>query len=279
MLLTSTRAVPNAVVDVLSDYDVILILTDIRLFAESRDWLEDFGRVLTLYCDPIYPDGEFERSGNVIQYESGLKIDFTLWPVGLLRRIIAESQLPAELDAGYRVLLDKDHLTDDLRLPTYQAYIPTVPTERVYHECIEDFFLIAIYIAKLLWRDDLMAAKYIMDGMMKQERLLPMLEWQVEVTHGWSVKVGPYGRGLKKWLRPDLWAALESTYVDAHPGANWAALDRQIDLFRRVAIEVSGQLGYVYLHDLDRRTVAYIQKVKALDRGAQTLPPDWSMNA
>ena len=46
ILLTSTRAVPNAQVDDLSDYDVILVVEDIHPFFEDRKWLEDFGEVL-----------------------------------------------------------------------------------------------------------------------------------------------------------------------------------------------------------------------------------------
>jgi aminoglycoside 6-adenylyltransferase len=269
MLLTSTRVVPNAALDIFSDYDVILILTDIHPFAEDRGWLEDFGHVLTLYRDPILPDGEFERSGNVIQYEDGLKIDFTLWPIGLMQRIVAEPQLPDELDAGYRILLDKDHLTDGLKPPTYQAYIPKPPTERAYVERIEGFFLEAIYVAKLLWRNDLMAAKHIMDGMMKQESLLSVLEWRSEIDHDWSVKPGPYGRRLKQWLRTDLWAELEATYTGGGLDANWDAMLRTIALFRRVAIEVGDHLGYAYPHDLDRRVMAYLQKVRQTDRGSE----------
>ena len=271
MLLTSTRAVPNAVPDIFSDYDVILVLTDIQPFARDRAWLEDFGHVLTLYRDPIHRDGEFERSGNVIQYEDGLKIDFTLWPVGLMQRIVAAHQLLDELDAGYQILLDKDHLTVGLKPPTYQAYIPKPPTETAYIERIENFFLEAIYVAKLLWRDDLIAAKHIMDGMMKQESLLQMLEWHIEIDHGWTVKPGPYGRRLKQWLRADLWAELEATYTGGGIGANWDAMFRTITLFRRTAIEVGSQLGYAYPHDLDRRALAYLQRVRQTDRAGDQL--------
>jgi aminoglycoside 6-adenylyltransferase len=45
-------------------------------------------------------------------------------------------------------------------------------------------------------------------------------------------------------------------------------LDRSIGLLRRVALEVGEHLGYAYPHDLDRRTVAYLQKVKNLDHTA-----------
>ena len=102
MLLTSTRAIPSAPVDIFSDYDVILVVKDIRPFFEDRSWLADFGEVLVVYCDPIYsdPGHGIEMFANVIQYADGLKIDFTLWPVELLQKIVQAPALTAELDAG-----------------------------------------------------------------------------------------------------------------------------------------------------------------------------------
>jgi len=270
MLLTSSRAVPQAPVDVFSDYDVILAVGEVHPFYEDRTWLEAFGSVLVVYRDPLEPYYGYPKSEYVTQYESGLKIDFTLWPVGILQRIAADPRLPDEFDAGYRVLLDKDGLTDGLKPATYRAYIPTPPTETEYQDTVEVFFLEATYVAKLLWRDDLMAAKHVLDHFMKQEHLRPMLEWRLEIDHQWSVKLGPYGRGLKKWLSPDLWAELESTYTGAGLEANWEAMFRTIALFRQVAIEVGDRLGYAYPRDMDRRAVAYLQKVKTLDRGAES---------
>jgi aminoglycoside 6-adenylyltransferase len=114
-------------------------------------------------------------------------------------------------------------------------------------------------------------AKHILDDLIKQEYLRPMLEWRSEIDHGWSLKPGPYGRRLKQWLRPDLWAELESTYAGADLEANWEALFRSIALFHKVATEVGDRLGYAYPHDMERRTLAYLRKVKGLDRGADSL--------
>ena len=269
MLLTSSRAIPHAPGDVFSDYDVILVVREVHPFYEDRAWLEAFGSLLVLYRDPLEPYYGFLKSAYVTQYENGLKIDFTLWPVEILQRVAANPHLPPEFDAGYLVLLDKDHLTEGLKPPTYAAYIPTPPTETEYQTVVELFFLEATYVAKHLWRDDLMAAIYNLDHGMKLDNLRLMLEWRLEIDHKWSVKPGPYGRRLKQWLRPDLWTELESTYTGAGLDANWAAMFRTIALFRKVAIEVGDRLGYPYPHDLDRRTVAYLQKVKNLDRGAE----------
>jgi aminoglycoside 6-adenylyltransferase len=266
MLLTSTRAVPNAPMDEYSDYDVVLIVKDIHPFYEDRSWLEDFGDVLVAYWDPIYLDADYsiEKVANVVQYADGLKIDFTLWPVKLMRRIVQAPQLQAELDAGYRVLMDKDHLTDDLQPPTYKAYIPTPPTNDVYQKTIEDFFSDAPYVAKCLLRSELFPVKWCLDYDMKHVFLRPMLEWRAEIDHDWSIPVGALGKGLKKLLPPEIWSQLESTYAGAGIADNWEALFRTMTLFRQVAMEVGEALGYAYPQDLDEGVVAYVQQMRQL---------------
>ena len=270
IILTSTMAIPNAPLDALSDYDPIVLVTDIHPYFEDRTWLGDFGPVLVVYRDPIHLYFDCENFGYVTQYEDGLKIDFTMWPVELMRRIVAEPQLPDEFDAGYLILLDKDGVTQGLKSPTYQAFIPNPPTEAEYLERVELLFHNATYVAKYLWRDDLVAAKYVLETGVRQEDLLPMLEWRSEIDHGWTVKPGNYGRRLKRWLRPDLWTQLERTYVGPGLEENWKALYTTIDLFRQVAIEVGDLLGFAYPHELDRRAMAYLRKVEHLDPQAET---------
>jgi aminoglycoside 6-adenylyltransferase len=272
MLLTSSRANPHAPVDAFSDYDVVLVVTDIHPFFDDRTWLQDFGPVLVVYWDPIHPAPDYgiEQVGNVIQYENGLKIDFTLWPVELMRRIAAAPVLPADLDVGYAILVDKDHLTDGMRAPTYTAYIPARPTNDTYQTVVQDFFSDAPYVAKCLWRDELLPAKWCLDYDMKHVFLRRMLEWRVECDHAWSMPTGALGKGLRQRLPPDIWSQLERTYVGAGIAENWEALFRTMALFRQVAIDVADHLGYVYPHDLDQRVTAYVERMKSLDRGAES---------
>lgn len=270
MLLTSTRAIPHAPVDTYSDYDVVLVVGDIGPFFVERTWLGDFGEVLVVYWDPIAPEPEYgvEQAGNVTQYADGLKIDFRLWPVALLQRIAQGPALPSELDAGYRVLLDKDGLTDCLRPPTYRAYIPARPSEETYQTLIQEFFTDAPYVAKFLWRDELMPAKWCLDYDMKHVYLLRMLEWRMERDHGWSVPVRNLGKGLKQRLPAELWTRIEGTYEGAGIAENWAALFRTMALFRDVAIEVGADLGYNYPLGLDERVTAYVRSIQQRGRGA-----------
>lgn len=266
MLLTSSRAIiPQKTVDIFSDFDLILVTTDIIPFHKDRMWLEDFGKVLALYRDPIVDNNGIAQSGYVVQFEDGLKIDFTLWHVENLHRIVAQPKLPDEFDAGYRIILDKDNLNGGLQPPTYKAYIPTPPSDSDYQETIESFFLDTTYVAKFLWRDDLIAMKHLLDHIIKQDYLVPMLVWHSEIEHDWTLKPGLYGQRLKQHLRSDLWNAFESTYTGIDVDANWTALFNTVELFQKVATEVGEKLGYIYPADMDQRTCAYLRKVKNLD--------------
>jgi len=264
MLLTSTRAIPDAPVDPLSDYDVVLVVDDIRPFHVDRRWLGDFGDVLVVYWDPIFPDPDYgtAKFGNVTQYADGLKIDFTFFTVEWLRKVAGADRLPDELDAGYRVLLDKDGLTAGLKPPTYKAYIPAPPSNELYQQMIEEFFSDAPYVAKCLLRDELLPAKWCLDYDMKHVYLRPMLEWRMELDHAWSAKTGVLGKGLKKRLPPGVWSELEEAYAGANIEDNWQALFRTMALYRRVAMEVGERLGYAYPLELDQRVTDFVREMQ-----------------
>ena len=194
----------------------------------------------------------------------GLKIDFTLWPVKLFQHIVAAPALPAELDAGYQVLLDKDDLTTPMHRPTFTAYVPKPPTSTVYQTVINDFLSGAPYVAKCLWRDELLPAKACLDADMKQVYLRQVLEWRVAMDHGWTIPTGALGKGLKKHLPADIWMALEKTYVGAQLADNWEALAHTLALFRWVAMEVGAHLGYAYPDELHERVRAYVEQIKQM---------------
>ncbi len=264
MFLTGSRAQPDAQPDTLSDYDILLVVEDIHPFWAERGWLDDFGRVLVAYWDPIHaaPGYDLEQTGNVVTYQDGLKVDFILWPVELLRQIVRSPTLPPDLDLGYVALLDKDGLSEGLAAPTYSAYILTPPTDKAYQKVIQDFFSDVPYVAKCLHRDELLPAKWCMDCDMKHTFMLQMLEWRAGLDCNWSRPAGFLGRGLKKRLPPEIWSRVENSYAGGGIEENWDALLDTLALFRRVAVEVGERLGFKYPIDMDRQMVDYAQQVR-----------------
>jgi aminoglycoside 6-adenylyltransferase len=144
------------------------------------------------------------RSYNrLVLYEDGTKIDYIVWPLALLQRVLTGPKLPDLLDHGYQVLIDKDHLASGLKPPTYTAYIPRKPTAQEYQSLMEEFWWESIYVAKNLWRDELVQMKYNLDFVIKFELLRKLLEWKIELDHNWSWKPGAVGRErLEEASRP-----------------------------------------------------------------------------
>ena len=147
---------------------------------------------------------------------------------------------------------------------TTWALIPPKPIEQAYLALIEEFWWESTYVAKNLWRDDLVFARYNLDVVMRSELLLPLLEWRIELDHGWTWKPGIVGLGLKRALPTDLWSAFERTYVGPGIEENWEALFAMTALFRRAAIAVGQALGYTYPQELDDDVTAYLEEARRL---------------
>jgi len=261
VLLTSTRAKPGAQLDEFSDYDVVFVAEDIKLYRKDESWITEYGKVLALYRDPVQADYGFDRFIDVTQYESGLKIDFMFWPVGLLKHMAALPELPAAIDDGYKVLLDKDGLAPGMKPPSYNAFIPKPPTEEEYLLYVESIFNNAHYAAKHIRRGDIFPLMDIINYL-RYERLGRLLWWKVEIEHDWNLKSGNYGRGLQKYLSPELLHEIESTYLGESTEAKWDVLFRLIELYCKIAREVGDKLGFPYPEERHKKLVKYIEQVK-----------------
>jgi len=262
VVLTSTRASPHARTDRFSDYDVVLYVADTAPFAGGTEWLECVGPVLVSWPDRG-TDGGLPFFMRLVIYEDETKVDFTVAPVERLRGIVQSGVLPDALDVGCRVLLDKDGDAAALPAPTFTAHIPPRPSQAEFSALVGEFWFETTYVAKNLWRGELLPARHSLETVMKLDLLRRMLEWRVEMDHGWTLRPGAYGRGLRRHLGAATWAELEATFGGADPAAGWDSLFRTTALFRRVALEVAAGLGLAYPHHLDERMTAHLRRVEA----------------
>jgi aminoglycoside 6-adenylyltransferase len=90
-----------------------------------------------------------------------------------------------------------------------------------------------------------------------------MLEWRIELEHGWALRPGAYGRGLERLLPDELWAELAATYLGVDTEESWEALTNTAALFREVATEVGDALGYSYPERVDAGVAGYLIDVRA----------------
>ena len=116
LILEGSRAGNSVSIDQVSDYDVLVVVTDVTGFAADEQWLSAFDRPLVRFNDHDV-EGGLHTFMRLVLHADGTKIDYCLWPVAMLERIIASAELPDILDTGYAVRLDKDQRAGSRPLP------------------------------------------------------------------------------------------------------------------------------------------------------------------
>ncbi len=252
VILTSSRARPDASADEFSDWDVVLAVPDPAALAEGDlAWQAAVGTRLVGWGDEGELLGHRTFSRGVI-YADDLRVDYSFWPIELLDAVADADALPPELDGGYTVLLDKDGRTATWPAPSFGAYVLRPPTPGEYRDLVEEFWWNMSYLPKSIRRGDLFfLSSWMLEHDMKMVCLRRMLEWRIGAQRGWTWAPGPYGRGLERFLDAETRRRLAATYARLDADALWAAAFELAGLFRDTAIEVGAALGYRYPLEID----------------------------
>lgn len=254
VILTGSRAQPHAVLDALSDYDLVVYATDLSAFSKGDEWLSAFGEVMVRW--PRMPRSTLREDWitRLVLFSDGVRIDFQIGPVSPL--------VLGDLDAGYEVLVDKDGATASLQAPTHSAYHVARPSYEAYASLVNDFWWDATYVAKYLRRDELPFAAHMLGQMLRDRFLRMILEWDLGCKSGWTSNAGVHGRYLKRLLEPAQYEEYLSTYAGAEIEENWAAFFNLLKLFRKLAMQVGQELGYDYPSKLDADVSTFCMQIR-----------------
>ena len=259
---TGSRVAPAGAVDLLSDYDIELGVSDRSLFLHNDQWLFTFGEIAAQVREDTA-----DYSMRLVLYTDYVRIDFKVYEVGYLKQYTTAPPLPVHWEAGYQILVDKDGILKGLALPAYTAFRIEKPTESAYMAVVNDFWWDTTYVAKSLWRKELFYAKYMLDSVIRFAYLQPMIEWSIGLQHGWSVTTNKNGRFFKRYLDAPAWCRLEKTYAGSSLEENWKALFAMVPLFRDLAVAIATALEYTYPYATDKAICRFLEKIKSLDEG------------
>jgi aminoglycoside 6-adenylyltransferase len=257
VLVVGSRARSIHPADEWSDLDVVVLASATASYLNDATWLEEFGEVMAAISDSF---GQRDREW-IALYADGVKLDaafLSIDPVTTptLQMMLDAFPYPAVLQRGVRVLVEKTGSSPELRLPTIG---PPLPDQAEFTGLINRVCLDAIKAAKFIRRYDLWRAKHTCDGEMKQH-LLRMIEWQATANMD-EQDIWYDGRFLGEWADAESLTTLPATFA-AYDAADLArALVATLDLFRRLAREVSIRLGYTYPAEIERLVDAHLRTV------------------
>jgi aminoglycoside 6-adenylyltransferase len=135
LLLVGSRARSESV-DELADFDVSVFAEAHHPFTISNQWLSEIGKVWV--CVPE----KFDRKDEIIPtrlviFDGGVKVDFAFFGLHVLEELVDSD----ELDAGFKVLLDKDGTTQKFKSPTFRNRKHARPSEGEFVNLINEFGL------------------------------------------------------------------------------------------------------------------------------------------
>lgn len=264
VLLTSSLVNPYAPVDDFSDLDVELVFENIQEYVVDKQWISLFGEPISMVEeDETYFDGK--HAMKMVLYTDHVKVDFKLYQTSEFIKEVQAETLPEDWDVGYKVLVNKDNLTKDLKPPTYQSIMIHRPTEQKFRQLMNDFWWDTTYVAKCLKRGDLFYAKFMSEDVIRTDYLVPLIEWYIASLHDWNnVTTNKHGRLFKKHLSAELWTKVEATFSASDIEDNWRALYAFADLFHELGTALARKLNFEYPQKLENDIRRYLDEVKSM---------------
>ena len=269
VVMNGSRANPAAPRDLFQDFDIVYIVTDVAPFRKNLAWIERFGEMMILQM----PDDMQETPPQegpfayLMQFMDGNRIDLGLFTLAQWK------QQERDRDSLSILLLDKDGIIGEFPPASEASYLPKPPRAKEFADCCNEFWWVSPYVAKGLWRQEIVYAKCLHDGVLRNEQLVKMLRWHIGLKTDFKVNPGKLGKYFEQHLEPELWDLLLKTYSDASYENTWDALLAAADLFRRLAVPLAQHYGFEYPLADDQKVSAFLEHIRSLPRDAKAIYP------
>jgi len=231
-------------VDPLSDIDLALFTTDLENLIGDTSWTHTFGSV---WLSTLRQEGTTHLLK--VLYDDGSLVDFALHPHEDL--LSMHEHLPAVMEPGYKILIDKDKTARNLPKASGKTPTPPRPTPADVHATLQAFWMDAYHLAKYLLRSELWRAKHY-DWQLKQHLLL-MMGWHAHLIGKQQHFSTCEGRRLKEWADPEIYISLMTIFGRFYPADAWRALEDTLKRFNQLSEEVANILNADHQPELSEK--------------------------
>jgi len=205
--INGSRANPNAKKDIFQDYDIVYVVTETATFLRDKGWISVFGEPI-IFQEPDKLDkiqgGDVDFKNGytyLMQFTDGNRIDLHIQTMEVLIKEYGTDKLTVPL-------LDKDNCLPQIPAPSDEEYWIKKPTYGQYFSRCNNFWWVAPYCAKGLWRQEILFTIEVMNSYVRQE-LLTMLYWYVGTQTEFKVSIGKSNKHLKEYLNLNVWREID----------------------------------------------------------------------
>ncbi len=260
-VLVGSRARTEVPADEWSDTDVLVLTIDPAALLDGDEWVTDaFGGAVLSYTEPTPVADLRERR---VLLPDGTDFDVIPVPVDRVALLLARGPALAVLASGYRVLLDKDDVFEDLpaRLSEFGAGagspVPWPPPATEVTNLAADYWHHCVWITKRVCRGELFLAQWT-NAVHQRHILLRFARWQALARSGGAAQVWYDGRFAEYWAAPETVAALHGSVAGSTPRDVVTALLGTMRAFAPLSAEVLSAVGRPYPEETDRWITGWV---------------------
>ncbi|MEK4843538.1 aminoglycoside 6-adenylyltransferase [Staphylococcus sp. FSL W8-0271] len=219
--------------DIHQDFDIVYIVENLEDIIADLEWINQFGnRIITQFpeAQDLYPSELEERYPILMLFDDYNRIDLTLLSKNKLSEYLVEDKL-------IKILLDKDNLLPKNNSVSEASYWISKPYQKLFDECINEFYWVSTYVMKGIWRNELL---YSIDHLnICRRMLLLMLAWDKGYKFDFQVNFGKSFKYLPNYLGSNKNSELTSTYPHLNTNEIKEALYKMTEMFEYAAVMVS----------------------------------------
>ncbi|MES3712839.1 aminoglycoside 6-adenylyltransferase [Staphylococcus ureilyticus] len=238
--MNGSRVNENIQPDIHQDFDIVYIVESLEAMVTDFEWINQFGnRIITQFpeAQDLYPSELEERYPILMLFDDYNRIDLTLLSKNKLSEYLAEDKL-------IKVLLDKDNLLPKNNSVSEVSYWISKPYQKLFDECINEFYWVSTYVIKGIWRNELL---YSIDHLnICRRMLLLMLAWDEGYKFGFQVNFGKSFKYLPNYLESSKSNELTSTYPHLNINEIKEALYKMTEMLDYAAVRVSKKCKLKY---------------------------------
>ncbi|WMJ22807.1 aminoglycoside 6-adenylyltransferase [Paludicola sp. MB14-C6] len=261
--LNGSRANPNAKKDCLQDFDIVYIVTGLEPFLKNPKWIDIFGERVIMQTPEamnVFPPSMKGRFPYLIQLMDGNRIDLCLIPISQKEQYISEDKMTI-------LLLDKDEPQRKLSKSTDEDYWIKPPTQDEFSEYCNEFWWVSTYVAKGLWRNEILYATEHLNGICRS-MLLHILSWKAGLKTNFKVSVGKCGKYLEQYIKKEEWDAFIHSFGNGDVEQTWDALFTVCNLFSKNARMIAFHFNFNYDVKEEEKVITYLNQLRALPKDA-----------
>ena len=259
VLLNGSRANPDVKKDRFQDFDIVYIVTEIKTFLNDHDWINIFGERLILQMPKemvIGDKGDDPSFQYLMLFKDGNRIDLTLFPFDKIHNELKKDSLSI-------LLMDKDNVFGELPPPADKDHLIKPPTEKEFVDHCNEFWWVSTYVAKGLWRNEIIYAKQMLEVTVRK-MFLKIIEWYIGTETGFTVSFGNNGKNMQQLISTDLYEKVLSTYPDSSIENIWDSLFQMTELFHDLAKKIAKRMNFNYNEDEAHNVIEYLKFVYAM---------------